>query len=229
MLLLLIAAVITLCVMRFKSLQSFFRQFVLVEGTEDSQGILRFDAVLELLEREIKKSERYNFPVSVILIEIVKNNSKKIDYLEALQTTVQRSIRDTDVFGFFELAESSENNQFICVLPHTKFHEAYDLSERLRLKLLRNLSINTDSEIDLFDLEKTDLNVQAFTSIKNPMQNYLNISCGISEVEYYEGLDLFIERASEALEMAKIKSGNCTMPQPTFKDIPTTEVAKHLN
>ncbi len=226
---------IVLVILRFDRVKSFFKQFILVEDFANfPEGILEHGAALELLQREINKSERYNFPVSIILLEIKKSAAQKnVEFFEALQIVVKRSIRETDMFGFFESEVTNDKNQYICILPHTKFKEAYDLSERFRLKLAQRLSLNDDVDVNLFDLDKTDLNVQEFASLTNSseidLEDKTNISCGITELEYYEGIELFITRAVTALNMAKAKGGNCTMPQPVIKEVAITDIAKHLN
>lgn len=239
---------VTLAIWRIERLRNFFKQFILVDDLSDSvedsfkQGILEYGAGLELLQREINKSERYNFPVSIILLEIKKSTSQSSnDFFEALQATVKRSIRETDIFGFWkpDLDNKPDNKldsnseHFICILPHTKFKEAYDLSERFRLKLSRRFSLNDDVDIRLADLDTTDLDVQEFASLKDSpessLENNTNISCGITELEYYEGLELLIERATTALDLARTKGGNCTMPQPVIEEVAVTDIAKHLN
>ena len=234
---------VTLAIMRVEWLKNFFKQFVLVEdsSSKSAKGILNYEETFELLQREINKSERYNFPVSIILLEINKNTSQKeIEFLEVLQATVKRSIRETDVFGLWEpeltpvleLKLDNSKTHFICMLPHTKFKEAYDLSERFRLKLLRRLSLDDDVDVRLADLDTTDLDVQEFATIVDPIESTektANISCGIAQLEYYEGIELFLERGGVALDMAKTKGGNCTMPQPAITDVVVSDIAKHLN
>ena len=226
---LLITALLSVVIWRFAALKTFLKNHVFLdEYIDTSEALPNHDYVADLLKREISKSERYNFPVSIILLEIAHQDFKKKNeeaFLEALQDSVKRSIRETDVFGFWDDELNPEKHQFICVLPHTDFTKAYDLSERLRIKLSRRLSIAASDDLRLSDLKTTDLNVQEFAGEKNNV----SIACGISMLEYFEGLESLIARAVEALEMAKTKGSNCTMPLPPIKEVSITDLGKHLN
>lgn len=208
-----------LFVMRFDAVKSFLKQFILLEDIDDkTDGILEHEMVLELLKREVAKSERYNFPVSLMFLDI-SDAPKKANFLEKVQDTVKRSIRETDVFGFLG---PEADNRFICVLPHTKFDAAYDMTERLRVKLNRRLSLDDDTDLHLIELglESSELDVS---------NGSVSVSCGVSELEQFEDVDSLLDRVVKALETAKDNGGHCTMPKPVIKDVIISDVPKHLN
>lgn len=90
--------------------------------------------VLDALEHEAKKFERFKRPVAVLCIDI--DHFKRIndtyghpagdDVLQAMTQRVTKEIRGTDFFGRIGREE------FLVVLPETNFVEAEDMAERLR-------------------------------------------------------------------------------------------------
>lgn len=204
----------------FDRFKTFLKQFVLLDDVQGSTtGFLSYASVLELLERDIAKSERYSFPVSLLILDI-EHNQKRADFLEIVQSIAKSSIRETDVFGAYE-----SDGSFICVLPHTKFDAAYDLAERLRMKLARRLSLAPDADVRFFDIETTEIT----EATEFDMDESLVVSCGVCELEQFESAEELVARAVEALDMATSKNGNCTMPKPVIKDVVVADLSKHLN
>lgn len=106
-------------------------------------GVFNRPHLLGMLERELALSQRHNYTVSVLLLEI-SDFSQLLDEqgryvgeqaLRLFADCIAEKIRESDLFGRFDGA------QFLLVLPHTSFEDATRMGEGLRA-LAANLKLN---------------------------------------------------------------------------------------
>ncbi|MDX1803586.1 MAG: GGDEF domain-containing protein [Alcanivorax sp.] len=108
-------------------------------------GLFNRPHLLGMLERELSLSQRHDYPVSILLIEISDFNqlidnhgrSSGEQLLKLFADCIREKIRESDLFGRFDGA------QFLLVLPHTNFEAAVHMGEGLRALTTR---INQFSE-----------------------------------------------------------------------------------
>ncbi|MCK0153023.1 GGDEF domain-containing protein [Alcanivorax sp. S6407] len=97
-------------------------------------GVFNRPHLLGMLERELALSQRHNYNVSVLLIEIAdfsqlldeQGRSVGEQALRLFADCIAEKIRESDLFGRFDGA------QFLLVLPHTSFEDATRMGEGLR-------------------------------------------------------------------------------------------------
>ena len=106
-------------------------------------GVFNRPHLLGMLERELALSQRHNYNVSVLLLEI-GDFSQLLDEqgrhvgeraLQQFADCIAEKIRESDLFGRFDGA------QFLLVLPHTSFEDATRMGEGLRA-IAANLKLN---------------------------------------------------------------------------------------
>jgi len=104
----------------------------MMDPLTNSYNRLKFD---ELLESEMRRSERYNHPFSIILMDIdyFKNVNDHFGHQEGdevlitLSTIVQQRIRECDIFARWG------GEEFIILIPETDSKGAKELAESIRL------------------------------------------------------------------------------------------------
>lgn len=156
-------------------------------STDPVTGAVSRRHILELAEREARRSRRYGFPMSIALLDI--DDFKSINarsgraigdaMLRALADCCAGSDREQDLFG------RMGDDEFLMVLPHTDETAAVELLEDIRHQV----------ENGLIPLAGKTL---AFT-----------VSAGVCEIAAgSESVDAAIERAGKALAAAKTKGRN---------------------
>lgn len=106
-------------------------------------GVFNRPHLLGMLERELALSQRHNYNVSVLLIEIADFSQLLDEHgrhageqaLRLFADCIAEKIRESDLFGRFDGA------QFLLVLPHTSFEDATRMGEGLRA-IAANLKLN---------------------------------------------------------------------------------------
>ncbi|WP_368028987.1 ABC transporter substrate-binding protein [Arcobacter sp. s6] len=134
----------------------------------------------ELCENEIKRSERYNYNLSLIffdlndfkLINDLTGHHKGDDVLIKIADTVSQNIRSSDYFGRWG------GDEFLIVLPHTDLVQAEKIIKVLESKI---------NQID-FDLKK-DL--------------ILTCSFGLCQYEVNDTLDSLLKKADASMYAVK--------------------------
>jgi two-component system cell cycle response regulator len=142
---------------------------------------VKFD---ELLDSEIRRTERYNHPFSLILIDIdsfkdINNEFNPIggnEVLVTLSTIIQQRIRESDIFARWG------GDEFIILTPDTNLNGAKELAESIR------------GIIDEFVFKKA---------------GHLTCSFGISEFINGKTKRELILEAEQALLRSKNKGRNC--------------------
>ncbi len=155
-------------------------------STDPLTGAFSRRHILEMAEREARRSRRYGFPVSIALLDIdeFKNVNDRCGHaigdavLKALTDCCQGSDREQDLFGRFG------GDEFLMVMPHTDGTAAAEFLERIRHTV----------EAGLIPMASKKL---AFT-----------VSVGVCEVGASDDIATAIERADQALHAAKEKGRN---------------------
>ena len=122
--------------------------------TDHLTGSFNRRYILEALEIEFMKSQRYSFSLSCILIDI--DNFKNINdsyghqvgdfTLKTIADMIQEAIREVDIFGRYG------GEEFLVVLPNTKVYDAAIVAEKIRKKIAQ-LSFDTgNEEVGFFSL-----------------------------------------------------------------------------
>lgn len=97
-------------------------------------GLFNRPHLLSMLERELALSQRHNYTVSILLLEINDFTQLLDEYgrhtgeraLRLFADCIREKIRESDLFGRFDGA------QFLLVLPHTNYDDAARMGEGLR-------------------------------------------------------------------------------------------------
>ncbi|WP_353930312.1 diguanylate cyclase [Okeanomitos corallinicola TIOX110] len=163
------------------------QQLEKLANTDTLTGIWNRRYLLIVAEQEIKRSQRYNFSFSVLLIDIDK--FKKIndtyghnvgdEVIIFMTQIVINNLRKPDCFGRFG------GEEFVVLLPETDTDEALIVAERIRTSI-QNQSITVEDK-----------------------QVSITISIGVSG--YHLGdktIDTMIQRADQALYQAKNQGRN---------------------
>jgi two-component system, cell cycle response regulator len=158
-----------------------YKHLVLMDSITNSISRLRFD---DILEKELRRSERLGQPISIILIDIdfFKNVNARFgqqagdQVLTTISTIVQQRIRESDIFARWG------GEEFILLTPNTDSIGALELAESIR------------SIIEDFDFKNIDK---------------ITCSFGIAENSKGKAKSELILEADQALAQSKYKGRNC--------------------
>jgi diguanylate cyclase (GGDEF)-like protein len=93
-------------------------------------GLLNRRGLMVALEPQVSRSRRYDSPLSVVIMDVYADNAGE-DLLARISRILKDQLRWADVIG------SSENHEFIMVLPETRRDDALTLTEKLNERLMR--------------------------------------------------------------------------------------------
>lgn len=135
-----------------------------------------------IFQREVKRAERYNFPISILIIDIDNFKSVNDNYghltgdevLKEVSRIIRKNTRESDYLFRFG------GEEFILLLPHTPLENALKVGEKIRQK------------VEKHSFTKKELNI--------------TVSCGIAEVKDFQNPYLNLEEADRMLYISK-KSG----------------------
>ena len=155
--------------------------------TDELTGVNNRRRIMELGQREYKRSIRYGYPLSVIMLDI--DNFKEINdtcghtvgdkVIQQLARGCLKNMRELDLVGRYG------GDEFVLLLPDTELKDAVGVAERLRACVERSPH----------PLEKGEL---PFT-----------ISMGAAElIRDCESLEALLDLADEAMYQAKERGGN---------------------
>jgi diguanylate cyclase (GGDEF)-like protein len=143
---------------------------------------------LTLAQRELDRSRRYEYPLSIILIDLdrFKNVNDTFGHLvgdhvlREFASQLQRSLRIVDVIARFG------GDEFVALLPETNLQSAIEAADRLRRKVAETPFITESGNITV------------------------TLSIGITSLENYQdiNLDRLLEQADRALYKAKTAGRN---------------------
>lgn len=155
-----------------------------ISVTDGLTGLYNHKYIFHRLEEEVKKSQRYETPMSIIMLDI--DHFKKINdtyghqvgdtTLAAVSRAIKDTLREVDIPGRYG------GEEFIAILPQTKLLEAFITAERIR------------EMVETIVFEEKGLSV--------------TISGGVAEFRKEPPLRL-IERADRRLYQAKESGRNC--------------------
>ena len=101
--------------------------------TDPTTGLLNERGIMLALEPQVARSRRYNNPMAVIMMEVHGGEDRPATLREAA-----RLLRDQ--LRWADLVGSSDQQEFILVLPETSAESALRLSEKLRIRLQETLA-----------------------------------------------------------------------------------------
>ena len=116
-------------------------------------GLFNRPHLLSMLERELSLSQRHDYAVSVLLLDIVdftdiadRHGRQAGDRLLRLfSERIRDKIRESDLFGRIDGA------QFLLVLPHTDYNDALHMAQGLR-SLADTIQLHIDDQLLSFDI-----------------------------------------------------------------------------
>ncbi len=157
-------------------------------------GISNRRNMMDILDNEVKRANRYQHPFSVILIDI--DHFKKVNdtyghevgdkVLVELAQVFSDVLRDTDTESRWG------GEEFLICLPHTEIDDAVNVAEKLRLAIANDRIVCRQHEI------------------------CITISAGVAQYEYGTPVDELIRAADTALYTAK-EQGRNRVCKPTPK------------
>jgi len=172
---------------------------------EDSlTGIYNSRHFFDQLDKEIKRSDRYLHPISVIFIDV--DNFKGINdahghmfgdkILSLIAKRIKACLRSQDTAYRFA------GDEFTIILPETSSGEAKFVADRIIAK---------------FSQESLTVNEKEISDI--------TLSIGITEYQKNEEIEQFVHRADVTMYKAKRHSGNCVIISPEVRDSRLTATA----
>ncbi|WP_456465137.1 sensor domain-containing diguanylate cyclase [Desulfurobacterium sp.] len=146
-------------------------------------GIYNRRKVLEELEKEIMRTQRYGNPLSVIIFDVDFFKEVNDTYghlmgdkiLREIAQIIKKNIRRPDIFGRYG------GEEFLIILPETDITGGVKFAEKIR-KLIENHSF--------------------------PIDRKITISLGVTEYRYGDTVDTILARADKALYSAKESGRN---------------------
>ena len=159
-----------------------------LSNTDDLTGILNRRALIEKLEDEVRRSQRYKTDLSILICDIDYFKGINDNYghdtgdrvLRVISDLLKDSIRNIDIIGRYG------GDEFMVVLPETSMKGAKEIAERIRLSV-EELKIKEEGE-----------NIIKVT-----------LSLGVAEFNIdKEDINALIKRADNALYIAKGKGRN---------------------
>ncbi len=148
---------------------------------DELTGIFNRRGILDLLKREVARSERFNLPLSIAMVDV--DDFKRINdtfghvtgdkVLKAVALIMKSAIRRIDMLGRYG------GEEFLIIFPNTPKDNARVAAEKLR------------KEVESHKFKYRD---QEFR---------VTISLGVAEYTYGDSVEVLISKADEALYKAK--------------------------
>lgn len=118
--------------------------------TDDLTGLHNFRYLRERLEEEVKRAQRYERSLALIMADIdyFKNYNDAFGHLEGnrvlknLANIIKINVREVDIAGRYG------GEEFIIILPEAGKEEAQEIAERIRLKVEKYKFINKNNHTD---------------------------------------------------------------------------------
>ncbi len=121
----------------YRELEKKNRELARMIITDSLTGLYNHQYIYEQIKNEIRKSDRYERPFSVIMCDI--DDFKKINdthghqvgdgVLMKISEALKETVRDVDIVGRYG------GEEFLLALPETTLQNAYTLAERIRKKI----------------------------------------------------------------------------------------------
>lgn len=118
--------------------------------TDDLTGLHNFRYLRERLEEEVKRAQRYERPLALVMADIdyFKNYNDAFGHpegnrvLKKLANILKANVREVDIVGRYG------GEEFIIILPEAGKEEAQEIAERIRLKVEKHKFINKNNRSD---------------------------------------------------------------------------------
>ena len=167
---------------------------------EDSlTGLYNSRHFFDQLDKEIKRSDRYLHPISLMFIDI--DNFKGVNdtyghmigdkILALIAKRIKACLRSNDTAYRFA------GDEFTIILPETTSSEAKFVADRILAKFAHESLVINEKEI-----------------------SEITLSIGIAEYQMNEGNQQFVHRADVTMYEAKQRGGNSVIISPDAKDPP---------
>ena len=170
-------------------------------------GLYNSRHFFEQLEKEIKRSDRYLHPISLMFIDI--DNFKAINdtyghmigdkILSLIAKKIKACLRANDTAFRFA------GDEFTVILPETTSDEAKFVADRILSNFANEPIVINDKEL-----------------------SEVTLSIGIGEYRINEGTDQFVHRADVLMYEAKGRGGNNVVISPDLKDLSTSAMPLNL-
>jgi diguanylate cyclase (GGDEF)-like protein len=140
-------------------------------------GLFNRPHLISMLERELSLSQRHDYTVSVLLVDIIDftdiadHHGRQVGdrLLRVFSERIGEKIRDSDLFGRIDGA------QFLLVLPHTDHQDALHMAESLR-SLATTIQLHVDDTLLLFDIRIGVASTENCGRQLNPLLNEADYS-----------------------------------------------------
>jgi two-component system, cell cycle response regulator len=165
---------------------------------DELTGLYTMRELKHLMLEEISRSQRYGRHISLVVVDVDHFDSINVKYghlvgdqvLQYVAEFLREKVRSLDRVARYG------GDQFAILLPETFSSEAFDMTERLRRVATRPFALVTEPGRELA----------------------LTFSLGVAELPGdAETSEVLIEKALEALQVAKQQGGNCTVQHYTLK------------
>jgi len=128
---------------------------------DELTGLYNFRYLMERLEEEPKRAQRYERPLALIMADIdhFKEYNDTFGHLEgnkalkSLAHILKVNVREVDIVGRYG------GEEFIIILPEANQEEAQEIAERIRLKVENYRFINSKNHPDETDEKKLTLSL----------------------------------------------------------------------
>lgn len=135
-------------------------------------GLFNRPHLLSMLERELSLSQRHDYTVSVMLVDIVDFSDIADQYgrnagdrlLRLFSERIRDKIRESDLFGRIDGA------QFLLVLPHTDYHDALHMAQGLR-SLATTIQVHVGEAVLPFEIRLGVASTESCGRELNPLLN----------------------------------------------------------
>jgi len=174
---------------------------------EDSlTGLYNSRHFFDQLDKEIKRSDRYLHPISLIFIDI--DNFKGINdthghmigdkILSLIAKKIKSCLRSHDTAYRFA------GDEFTIILPETTSREAEIVADRIIATFANEALVINEKEI-----------------------SKITLSIGIAEYQRNEGNQQFVHRTDLTMYEAKLREGNSVIISPEIQELPITAMPQH--
>ncbi len=172
------------------------KELTLLTIKDSLTGLYNSRHFFDKLDKEIKRSDRYLHPISLIFIDI--DNFKGINdtyghmmgdkILALIAKRIKASLRSNDSAYRFA------GDEFTVILPETGYKEAKFVVDRILSKFTNESFVINEKEI-----------------------SEITLSIGIAEYQMHEGNQQFVHRADTTMYEAKQHKGNSVIISPDTK------------
>ena len=162
----------------------------LLSITDNLTGLYNQRHFHHVLANEMKRSERYQHPLSMVCVDIdnFKQVNDRFGHLAGDQVIRNTAVTQRDILRISDVAFRYGGDEFIVLLPETGINEALVIAERVRTSVSQ-----------LCNTAEVDDKIEEIT---------VTLSLGVTELNAGELPKDFLSRADQSMYRAKRKGGN---------------------